>query len=370
MALGRAARQPHEEKNFRRSSVAGRFEGIAIVKFATTLAEMRPKKKPCKRIDWAAKVLAIPGQMVTCRQALQNAGFSEEEAADRTLQKQAQRLMKEYQKKQGPPITVRKGEEAPLSPLFPDAKDEDGKRVIIKIDSGPGRANMQLLAKLKLLGIILYPGVPNTTSVTQETDQSYGLFKSIFRQNLEDIVNDRIDNRNASSVSPWEIGLLVFGGKDRVTGKEGYRNAFSEAFSVDKNKEAWAKVGAAFRIIHTEKPTSRLTAAELETLLAWHGVAKSKMGKKVEDKRQKWMEIKSKGTGPPQYEKWTEADEEELSRLKSCEVSMADTAVGRERENCKRLFKATFKSMSEEDKRKCMEELNAELNNDANNDST
>ena len=47
---------------------------------------------------------------------------------------------------------------------------------------------MDLLAKLKMLGFILYPCVPNTTHVTQEMDQNYGPFKMQFSVNLELIV--------------------------------------------------------------------------------------------------------------------------------------------------------------------------------------
>ncbi len=60
-----------------------------------------------------------------------------------------------------------------IVPLFPHAKDKPGHHVLLKVDSGPGRMNLNLLSKLRLLGFMLYPGVPNTTHVTQETDQNY-----------------------------------------------------------------------------------------------------------------------------------------------------------------------------------------------------
>ena len=132
-----------------------------------------------------------------------------------------------------------------ILPLYPDVEDKDGKRVIIKIDSGPGRLNMNLLARLRNVGFILYPGVPNTTAITQETDQSYGLFKSKFRQNLEKITQHRIKNDKTVSILPWMVGLLVFGGVDPVTTCTGYHNAFEIAFSKEKNLSAWGKIGAA-----------------------------------------------------------------------------------------------------------------------------
>ena len=48
----------------------------------------------------------------------------------------------------------------------------------MKVDSGPRRMELGLLAEARTLGFIIYPGVPNTMAVTQETDQSYGLFKT------------------------------------------------------------------------------------------------------------------------------------------------------------------------------------------------
>ena len=76
--------------------------------------------------------------------------------------------------------------------LFPDAADVAGKRVIFKCDGGPGRMNVKLVAnKLRARGIYLYPSVPDTTAVSQETDQLSGLLKAIFCKNLEKLTCDR-----------------------------------------------------------------------------------------------------------------------------------------------------------------------------------
>ncbi len=74
--------------------------------------------------------------------------------------------------------------------LYPDAVDVPGKRVCIKLDSGPGRINAELMARLRLMGFYVFPGVPNTTSVTQETDRKYGPFKTKFRSNLSECCYD------------------------------------------------------------------------------------------------------------------------------------------------------------------------------------
>ena len=60
-----------------------------------------------------------------------------------------------------------------IFPLLPEAKEQNGNRVLLKVDSGPGRINAQILCKSGLLGFILYPGVLNTTAVSQETDHNY-----------------------------------------------------------------------------------------------------------------------------------------------------------------------------------------------------
>mmetsp|Transcript_19012 Transcript_19012/g.44118 ORF Transcript_19012/g.44118 Transcript_19012/m.44118 type:complete len:369 (+) Transcript_19012:629-1735(+) len=129
--------------------------------------------------------------------------------------------------------------------LFPDSADLPGKRVILKVDSGPGRNNVHLLARLRAIGIYVYPCVPNTTAITQETDQSYGYFKSLFRQNLKQVTNDRLARNKSINYVPAEVGFFVFGGKDRATGISNYKDAFGLAFTKEKNLAAWASVGAA-----------------------------------------------------------------------------------------------------------------------------
>ena len=131
--------------------------------------------------------------------------------------------------------------------LYPDARDVKGKRVMIKVDSGPGRIQPGMLATLRLLGFYLFPGVPNTTSVSQETDRNYGLFKTQFRKNLDRIVQNRIYQNKSVSLQPWLVVLVVFGGVDPETDYEIEKCdcAFSVGFSVEMCRKAWAAVGAA-----------------------------------------------------------------------------------------------------------------------------
>jgi hypothetical protein len=60
--------------------------------------------------------------------------------------------------------------------LYPNAALMKGKCAVIKCDRGPGRLNPDLLAYLCYCGFLLYPGIPNTTAVSQETDQSFDPF--------------------------------------------------------------------------------------------------------------------------------------------------------------------------------------------------
>ena len=76
-----------------------------------------------------------------------------------------------------------------ILPLYPHTRNRPGKRLLLKCDSGPGRLQIKLLAKLRYLGVYLYPCMPNTTAVSQETDRTYGGFKSQYGHNLELLVN-------------------------------------------------------------------------------------------------------------------------------------------------------------------------------------
>ena len=74
--------------------------------------------------------------------------------------------------------------------LYPDAADIPGKRVMIKIDSDPGRIKIDMLLYLKLIGVYLYPTVSNAIAVQQETDQNYGLFESLIQVNLKLLLSE------------------------------------------------------------------------------------------------------------------------------------------------------------------------------------
>ena len=88
-----------------------------------------------------------------------------------------------------------------ILPLWPNAEDEKRKRVMLKLDSGPGRTCKQLLAQIRMLGFYFYPGVPDTTAVSQETDRNYGPFKTQFCKHIDLVVQDRKKENESKAAS-------------------------------------------------------------------------------------------------------------------------------------------------------------------------
>ena len=78
--------------------------------------------------------------------------------------------------------------------------------------------NLEMLAALHLQGLYLVPGVPNTTSKTQETNQSYGPFKSGYRSKIWKLSQAHFEP--SLSLKVTDLPLLVFDGKCEKTGIE------------------------------------------------------------------------------------------------------------------------------------------------------
>jgi hypothetical protein len=128
-----------------------------------------------------------------------------------------------------------------ILPLYPDIGNIPGKRVLLKVDSGPGRMDFEMLAEMKAMGLLLVPGVPNSTHVTQETDQNYGPLKTGFRINIDKLTAARL--KKGLTIKVTDLLLVVFGGVDELTGCE-LKKAFDEAFEEERNLEIWEKLGA------------------------------------------------------------------------------------------------------------------------------
>ena len=99
-----------------------------------------------------------------------------------------------------------------------------------------------MLAYMRSLGVYFYPGVPNTTQVTQENDHNYGTFKSTFRQNLETLSQAIFDLDKTLMIT--DLPLLVFGGKDDGITDLAYRDTLTEGFSIHTKLNFWKKCGS------------------------------------------------------------------------------------------------------------------------------
>ena len=117
--------------------------------------------------------------------------------------------------------------------------------MLFNIESGPGQMGVKLLAHLHLLLFVFYPGVPNTTALSQENIRNYGPFKTAFRIILDKIIQERMIKKKKTALNTWLVGVVVFGEVDPETGVLVRKNAFQEGFSKVQCLKAWAKIGAA-----------------------------------------------------------------------------------------------------------------------------
>jgi hypothetical protein len=147
--------------------------------------------------------------------------------------------------------------------LYPDTADLVGRRVLYKIDDGPGRLAEGMLADCRAHNVYLFPGVQNTTHVTQETDQNYGLFKPDIRRNIHILTSDLVTDYNrrlalydlnrehnrppprTAAVDREYYGLLLSGRDANLDlGQSALAPAFYNAFSQTKNLRSWKVCGA------------------------------------------------------------------------------------------------------------------------------
>lgn len=133
--------------------------------------------------------------------------------------------------------------------LYPDAADVPGKRVMIKIDLGPGRFYPKLQQRLKARGFYMFPGVPNGTEVGQEMDQLCAHMKTLCYKNREKLIRARAaaspDDTAFSALGLADVGWLIFGGQ--VSLSDGsfvdLLPAFNMAFDEEHLNRAKEKCG-------------------------------------------------------------------------------------------------------------------------------
>ena len=68
-----------------------------------------------------------------------------------------------------------------------------------------------------------------------------------------------------------------------------------------------------------------------QTLLLCHGVPRKNHGKTVGEAEAKYMKLKEDNFPPKEVKEWTEADEEELTKLMSEIVTIEETELAEER---------------------------------------
>lgn len=54
-------------------------------------------------------------------------------------------------------------------------------------------------------------------TVCQTRRQNYGPFKTQYCKNLDVVVDERIKQKKSTTLLPWQVGLIVFGGVDPET---------------------------------------------------------------------------------------------------------------------------------------------------------
>jgi hypothetical protein len=123
--------------------------------------------------------------------------------------------------------------------LWSDKADIPGKCVRCLIDRGPGQTNKDMLAKLRLIGFVLFPaGPPFTTHLWQVMDQLFGYSKTIFFQNFKTLWNCCLGlpatHVKHEKITGNYIGMLVFGAE--LPDGELLHDAFAKAFPKDKIK--------------------------------------------------------------------------------------------------------------------------------------
>ena len=138
-----------------------------------------------------------------------------------------------------------------------------------------------------------------------------------------------------------------------------------KAMSDDKNSRLAAEdiEKEARGVLAQAKGPETFSGPELTILMKWHHIPMPP-GFNKPQKLAKWNEIlASQTTGspilPPPYTKWTEADEDELEKLKKLEIDIKDTELGRHAEMKRREMFASLPTMSKEERDRLQKELDS-----------
>jgi hypothetical protein len=95
------------------------------------------------------------------------------------------------------------------------------------------------------------------------------------------------------------------------------------------------------------RTTESYSVKDLDVLLGWHQV-KGTNGLKKEQKMVEWQRIVATLKPPPQFNRWTEEEEQRLLILLANKIDIGDTAYGREVALQERALEAAAEKMSRE----------------------
>ncbi len=128
-------------------------------------------------------------------------------------------------------------------PLYPDLEDSQGKRVLLKVDSGSGRNGRDLLNKARFRGVYLLSW-PSKRHLRAAGD-GYELWSHQVCRPLQPQKHrhGRFSAKKLMKLGPSTFGLIIYGGVYPIS-KVVCENAVDRAFNVKSNQHLWAEVGA------------------------------------------------------------------------------------------------------------------------------
>ena len=100
-----------------------------------------------------------------------------------------------------------------------------------------------------------------------------------------------------------------------------------------------------------------LNGTDCGKLLTWHGSDNTNLS--AEQKKAKWSKIAAENRPEPIFEKWTNDDEARLEELKSPNLSIEDTELGRKKKAQETESLAAFASITPEGKAEYLRKLNS-----------
>ena len=283
-----------------------------------------------------------------------------------------------------------------ILPLFPDACDLPGKRVMIKVDSGPGRLNVELCAELKLMRAWEKVGAapctraclsdPKVSKTLGDGEDEYynaiqvandlavhSLNECGYNGNLLQAKLEKQREEDAPFTQPHSKERIEMLRKASTHGKKFLATRGSHVMNNDffvaaelnlvqseieqLEREKRKRIAAMNTKEKAEKIMSKksdivasfqfdaLPKADVDTLLRWHGIVPGKQ-MTPDTKFSHLRRIFESKKPPPEMERWSAEDEERLQNLRGKEISMEDTAVGRKKIVLEQQLSAATLSMS------------------------